>query len=97
MSFPIQGWTLAVDLPARWVRGGEDLREVDALVADAGGRVYLAKDSVVDPVLIPRMYPHLPTWQRTQLRLDPDRRMTSALAERLNLLGAAHLDPPAGP
>jgi decaprenylphospho-beta-D-ribofuranose 2-oxidase len=86
LSFPIPGWTLAVDLPARWLQDSNTLRAVDAMVAEAGGRVYLAKDSIVDPALIPTMYPRLTTWQQTQTRLDPDRRLTSALAQRLGLL-----------
>jgi decaprenylphospho-beta-D-ribofuranose 2-oxidase len=86
LSFPIHGWTLAVDLPARWLRDDSPLRTLDEMVADAGGRVYLAKDVVVDADLIPQMYPRLETWRRTQSRLDPDRRMTSALAQRLGLL-----------
>jgi decaprenylphospho-beta-D-ribofuranose 2-oxidase len=86
LSFPIHGWTLAVDLPARWLRDDSPLRTLDEMVADAGGRVYLAKDVVVNADLIPQMYPRLETWRRTQSRLDPDRRMTSALAQRLGLL-----------
>jgi decaprenylphospho-beta-D-ribofuranose 2-oxidase len=86
LSFPIPGWTLAVDLPARWLHAQDVLRPVDKLVASAGGRIYLAKDSVTDPELIPMMYPRLWTWQRTQQRLDPAGRWTSALAERLELM-----------
>jgi len=86
LSFPIPGMTLAVDLPARWLQNGSTLRAVDAIVAEAGGRVYLAKDSVADPDLIPQMYPRLETWRRTQTRLDPDHRLSSALAQRLRLL-----------
>ena len=86
LSFPIPGWTMALDLPARWVHDGAALRTIDKVVAKAGGRVYLAKDCVVDPALVPPMYPRLTTWRRTQARLDPDRRLTSALAQRLDLL-----------
>ena len=86
LSFPIPGWTLAVDLPARWLRDPRTLQPIDKLVAAAGGRVYLAKDTVSDPELIPVMYPRLPTWRRTRRRLDPDGRWTSGLAERLGLL-----------
>ncbi len=86
LSFPIPGWTLAVDLPARWLRDPEILRPIDKMVAAAGGRVYLAKDVLTDPRLIPTMYPRLETWRRTQARLDPGRRWTSALAERLGLV-----------
>ncbi|MER7251212.1 FAD-binding oxidoreductase [Kribbella sp. NPDC000426] len=84
LSFPIPGWTLAVDLPARWVH--DSLRPVDKLVAGAGGRVYLAKDTVTDPDLIPVMYPRLANWQHTRHRLDPIGRWSSGLAERLGLL-----------
>ncbi|MGC4939860.1 FAD-binding protein [Kribbella sp. DT2] len=86
LSFPIPGWTMAVDLPARRLGDGTMLRSVGDLVAGAGGRVYLAKDVVTDPALIPAMYPRLETWRRTQRRLDPDGRLTSALAQRLELL-----------
>ncbi|MGW6278541.1 FAD-binding oxidoreductase [Kribbella sp. NPDC055071] len=86
LSFPIPGWTLAVDLPARWLHHRDTLRPVDKMVAGARGRVYLAKDAVTDPELIPLMYPRLSTWQRTQRRLDPVGRWTSGLAERLGLL-----------
>jgi decaprenylphospho-beta-D-ribofuranose 2-oxidase len=64
----------------------DTLRPVDKMVAGARGRVYLAKDAVTDPELIPLMYPRLSTWQRTQRRLDPVGRWTSGLAERLGLL-----------
>lgn len=86
LSFPIPGWTLAVDLPARWLHHLHTLGPVDKLVAGAGGRVYLAKDTVTDPDLIPMMYPGLTTWRRTRRRMDPVGRWTSGLAERLGLM-----------
>ncbi|HZX09123.1 FAD-binding oxidoreductase [Kribbella sp.] len=85
LSFPIPGWTLAVDLPARLLRPGI-MHPIDKLVAGAGGRVYLAKDAVTDPELFPLMYPRWPAWRRTRHRLDPAGRWTSGLAERLGLL-----------
>jgi decaprenylphospho-beta-D-ribofuranose 2-oxidase len=95
LSFPIHGWTLAADLPARWLENDNRLHSIDAMVADAGGRVYLANDSTADPTLIPDMYPRLKTWQRTRDRLDPSRRFTSALGQRLNLVPTTVL--PASP
>lgn len=88
LSFPSPGWTLALDLP---VARTEDLagllRRFDHLVADAGGRVYLAKDSCLDPAVLATMYPRLDAWREVAATLDPDRRMTSDLDRRLGLRG----------
>jgi decaprenylphospho-beta-D-ribofuranose 2-oxidase len=85
MSFPIEGWTLAMDLPA----GDRGLRplldRIDRMVADAGGRVYLAKDSRLDPVLLPEMYPELDRWSEERARLDPSGVLRSDLDRRLEL------------
>jgi decaprenylphospho-beta-D-ribofuranose 2-oxidase len=56
-------------------------------VAESGGRVYLAKDSTLHPQHVPTMYPRLDEWRAVRDRLDPERRLVSDLARRLNLLG----------
>jgi decaprenylphospho-beta-D-ribofuranose 2-oxidase len=87
LSFPTEGWTLALDMPAA---GAGDLvpllDELDDVIVDAGGRVYLAKDSRVRPALIPRMYPRLAEWRSVRSGLDPDGVLQSDLARRLHLL-----------
>ncbi len=87
LSFPGPGWTLSLDVPARTRGLAELLDGLDRQVADAGGRVYFAKDSRMRPDLVPVMYPRLDEWRAVRDRLDPERRITSDLARRLRLLG----------
>lgn len=89
LSFPIEGWTLALDLPVHrqsHVLTGL-LASFDRVVAEAGGRVYLAKDARLNPDLLPVMYPDLDRWREIRDRVDPDHTLTSDLDRRLDLTG----------
>ncbi|MDO8731475.1 MAG: FAD-binding oxidoreductase [Actinomycetota bacterium] len=85
LSFPQAGWTLAADVPAGVPGLGAVLDELDERVADAGGRLYLAKDSRQSPQMFARTYPRLGEWQKTRDELDPRGIFTSDLARRLSI------------
>lgn len=88
LSFPMAGWTLALDLPIDTSGElGRLLDRLDRRVVEAGGRLYLAKDSRMDPALLADMYPMLDQWQKVRDQADPDGVMVSDLARRLRLTG----------
>lgn len=86
LSFPIAGWTLALDVPASTPGLARVLDELDDRVGEAGGRVYLSKDARTRASTLAAMYPELPRWREIRDRLDPDRTMTSDLDRRLGLV-----------
>ena len=86
LSFPIPGWTLALDLPAGSRGLAGLLHGLDEVVLDAGGRHYLAKDSHTTPAAIRRGYPRLAEWQAVRTSVDPAGVWASDQSRRLRLL-----------
>lgn len=85
LSFPMAGYTLALDLPFSGDALLELLQRFDEIVTAAGGRVYLAKDARLDAEYFRTMYPHSGEFARVKRELDPDRRFSSSLSRRLAL------------
>lgn len=85
LSFPREGWALALDFPAGHRRLAAVLEDCDTQLAAAGGRVYLAKDATLRPEAFAAMYPRLPDWQQVRECLDPQQRLRSDLGRRLGL------------
>ena len=89
LSFPLAGWTLALDLPRAAPGVGALLDTFDGLVAAAGGRVYLTKDARLSADAVQAMYPRLASWQDARAAADPDGLWRSDLALRTGLVPAA--------
>lgn len=84
LSFPMTGWTLAVDLPAtNSVKAL--MNRADPVVQELGGRLYLAKDARQSREFFTASYPRLEEWKKLRASLDPHRRFQSDLANRLGL------------
>jgi decaprenylphospho-beta-D-ribofuranose 2-oxidase len=84
LSFPMEGWTLALDLPAGSA-ADRLLPLFEAMTLDAGGRIYLAKDGAAGADGMSRMYPDLAEWAAVADDRDPDRRLATDLVRRLRL------------
>jgi decaprenylphospho-beta-D-ribofuranose 2-oxidase len=85
LSFPTPGWTLALDFPAGTPWLGALLSQLDEMVLEAGGRLYLAKDSRIPAELMPRMYPKLDDFRMLRATVDPAGVFSSDLSRRLGL------------
>ena len=92
LSFPMSGYTLALDIP---MDGGlaSFLRELDRLTLHYGGRVYLAKDAITTAESFAAMYPRLDEFREAKRRLDPRGVLSSSLARRVGIVDSAQADP----
>jgi decaprenylphospho-beta-D-ribofuranose 2-oxidase len=85
LGFPLKGYTLALDLPA-----DRDLvtflNQLDDVVLEHGGRVYLAKDAALRPETFAAMYPNLDRFRAVKEKLDRKGLLSSSLARRLRIV-----------
>lgn len=84
ISFPMKGYTLALDFP---IRPGlfEFLDELDEIVAGYGGRIYLSKDARMKKEIFWKTYPHAGAFRQILEKYDPENRFASRLSQRLML------------
>ena len=84
LSFPMEGYTLALDFPATPASLAL-LDRLDAITAEHGGRIYLAKDARAMPEAIAAGYPRLEEFRAVRRRYGLDTRFASLLSRRLEL------------
>lgn len=84
LSFPMEGYTLALDFPAT-ADNFALLERLDAITADHGGRVYLTKDARVSPDRFAAGYPRLNEFCTVRRQYGLDKRFSSLLSQRLGL------------
>ncbi|NND20880.1 MAG: FAD-binding oxidoreductase [Silicimonas sp.] len=87
MSFPMEGYTLAVDFPNR-PAAERLIGELESRTAEAGGRIYLAKDALSGPENIAAMYPEHAAWLKAVTKADPNGAFMTDLVRRLKLRDA---------
>ena len=83
LTFPIAGYTLALDI-AQHQRVFPILDRIDERVAAMGGRIYLAKDARMKSGLLPRTYDRLAEFRDTAARASSGK-FSSAQSDRLHL------------
>lgn len=84
ISFPKEGYTLALDFP---VRPGllAFLDELDLVVLRYGGRLYMSKDARMKPEVLQSGYPDLGKFKDIVRKYNPDGRIHSLQSDRLFL------------
>lgn len=84
LSFPIEGFTLAIDFPNSAKANGL-IGELEDMTAQAGGKLYLAKDSLASGERIKQMYPEHKEWAKEAAKADPTGALATDMVRRLEL------------
>jgi FAD/FMN-containing dehydrogenase len=85
LPFCKRGYTLALDIPNRGDATLRRLEELDHIVLEFGGRVYLTKDARLSKETFRAMYPEWMTWMEIVRRYNPEGSGRSRMSERLGL------------
>jgi decaprenylphospho-beta-D-ribofuranose 2-oxidase len=84
LSFPMEGYTLALDFPIT-SRLFPFLDRLDEIVLDCGGRIYLTKDSRMKPEMLQSGYPRLEEFLKIKEMLDGGKVLQSLQSKRLGI------------
>lgn len=85
LSFPMEGYTLALDFPISR-KLFPFLDKLDQMVVDLGGRIYLAKDARLSAHMLAPMYPRLDKFREVLEKTGSKNRLSSAQSKRLKII-----------
>jgi FAD/FMN-containing dehydrogenase len=84
LSFPMEGYTLALDFPmSRSLPGFLD--DLDRVVLDSGGRLYLTKDVRMGGSMFRAGYEGAEAFRELRRSIDPEGRLSSLQSRRLEI------------
>ncbi|MBU3609287.1 FAD-binding oxidoreductase [Polynucleobacter wuianus] len=84
LSFPLEGYTLALDF--KWMPAVSSLlNKLDDVVSSFGGRLYLTKDSRMSPKFFRQGYPRLDEFERVRKQYGATDKFTSMQSIRLGI------------
>lgn len=84
ISFPMEGYTLALDIP---IFNGlfNFLDELDKVVLQHGGRLYMSKDARMKPEILEAGYPKLSIFKNIVKKYNTNNKIRSFQSQRLKL------------
>ena len=85
LSFPIAGYTLALDIPLSDLSIVPFMRQLNKTIVEANGRIYLAKDAILEQEDFASMYPRLEKFKEIKRYYDPEHRFRSSQSDRLGI------------
>ena len=84
LSFPIEGYTLALDFK-RTPKLLKFLNQLDQLVVDYGGRIYLTKDARLGQEFFRKMYPQYKQFMQIRKQYEAHQKFHSLQSQRIGL------------
>lgn len=84
MSFNMEGYTLALDIPIN-AKLFSFLDELDLMVKEYGGRIYLTKDARMKAEIFHSTYPNASAFSAFLNKIDPHKKIVSSLSRRLEI------------
>lgn len=84
ISFNMEGYTLALDIPIN-SKLFSFLDELDLMVKEYGGRIYLTKDARMKAEIFHSTYPNASSFSTFLNKIDPDKKIVSSLSTRLEI------------